>query len=70
VLGSVPDQGFPPGFFDDAEDEEAINQAEIDREDAWDEAHWQKGEQNGKYKIAMASTLHRDFERPKGTKSS
>jgi len=47
VLGSVPDQGFPPGFFDDAEDEEAINQAEIDREDAWDEAHWQEEATNG-----------------------
>jgi len=42
VLGSVPDQGFPPGFFDDAEDEEAQARAEIDREDAWDEAYWQE----------------------------
>jgi len=29
---NLPDWPFPPGFFDEVEDEEVVNQREVDRE--------------------------------------
>jgi hypothetical protein len=45
IGGDLPDRPFPPGFFDDAEDEEIINQREIDEENLWEERQWQRERQ-------------------------
>ena len=39
---NLPDYPFPPGFFDEAEDEEIVARYEIDREDHWDEQRWRQ----------------------------
>ena len=41
-MNNLPDYPFPPGFFDEAEDEEIVARYEIDREDHWDEQRWRQ----------------------------
>ena len=41
-MNNLPDYPFPPGFFDEAEDEEIVASYEIDREDHWDEQRWRQ----------------------------
>ncbi len=33
---NLPDWPFPPRFFDEAEDEETVNQHEVDKENYWE----------------------------------
>jgi hypothetical protein len=42
---NLPDWPFPPGFFDEVEDEEVVNQREVDRENYWDEQRWRREEE-------------------------
>ena len=44
-MNNLPDWPFPPGFFDEVEDEEVVNQREVDRENYWDEQRWRREEE-------------------------
>jgi len=45
MYNNLPDWPFPPRFFDEAEDEEVVNQREVDRETYWDEQRWRREEE-------------------------
>jgi len=44
-MNNLPDWPFPPGYFDEAEDDEVIAQREVDRENYWDEQRWRQEEE-------------------------
>jgi hypothetical protein len=45
MYNNLPDWPFPPRFFDEAEDEETVNQHEVDKENYWDEQRWRQEEE-------------------------